>query len=30
MNPSKRIDQLIAELTDWRAKALAGIRKSIQ
>jgi hypothetical protein len=29
MNPSQRIDQLIAELTDWRGKALASIRKSI-
>jgi hypothetical protein len=29
MNPSERIDQLIAGLTDWRAKTLAGIRKSI-
>jgi hypothetical protein len=29
MNPSERIDQLIAELTDWRGKALASIRKSI-
>jgi hypothetical protein len=29
MNPSKRIDQLIAELTDWRGKTFAGIRKSI-
>jgi hypothetical protein len=29
MNPSDRIDQLIAELTDWRGKTLAGIRKSI-
>ncbi len=29
MNPSKRIDQLIAKLTDWRGKTLAGIRKSI-
>jgi hypothetical protein len=29
MNPSQRIDQLIAGLTDWRAKTLAGIRKSI-
>ncbi|MFZ0520354.1 MAG: DUF1801 domain-containing protein [Candidatus Acidiferrales bacterium] len=28
MNPSERIDQLIAELTDWRGKTLAGIRKS--
>ena len=29
MNPSERIDQLIAELTDWRGKMLAGIRKAI-
>lgn len=29
MNPSKRIDQLIAGLTDWRGRTLAGIRKSI-
>jgi hypothetical protein len=29
MNPSERIDQLIAELTDWRAKTFASIRKSI-
>jgi len=29
MNPSERIDQLIARLTDWRGKTLAGIRKSI-
>jgi hypothetical protein len=29
MNPSKRIDQLIAELTDWRGKTLAGVRKTI-
>ena len=29
MNPSERIDQLIADLTDWRGKMLAGIRKSI-
>ncbi len=29
MNPSERIDQLIAELTDWRGKTLANIRKSI-
>jgi hypothetical protein len=28
MNPSERIDQLIAELTDWRGKTLAGVRKS--
>jgi hypothetical protein len=29
MNPSERIDQLIAELTDWRGKTFAKIRKSI-
>jgi hypothetical protein len=27
MNPSERIDQLIAGLTDWRGKTLARIRK---
>jgi hypothetical protein len=29
MNPSERIDRMIAELTDWRRKTFAGIRKSI-
>ena len=29
MNPSERIDELIARLTDWRGKTLAGIRKCI-
>jgi hypothetical protein len=29
MNPSKRIDQLIAGLKDWRGQTLASIRKSI-
>jgi hypothetical protein len=29
MNPSERIDRLIAELTDWRGKTFAGVRKSI-
>jgi len=29
MNPSQRIDRMIAELTDWRGKAVASIRKSI-
>src|SRR5260221_14216777 len=29
MNPSERIEQLIAELTDWRGKTLAGVRKNI-
>src|SRR6202020_1010109 len=28
-SPSALIDQLIAELTDWRGKTFAGIRKSI-
>ncbi len=28
MNPSERIDQLIAGLTDWSGKTLARIRKS--
>jgi hypothetical protein len=28
MNPSERIDELIAELTDWRGKTLAAIRKT--
>jgi hypothetical protein len=28
MNPSERIDQLIAGLTDWRGKTLASIRKT--
>jgi hypothetical protein len=28
MNPSERIDQLIAGLTDWRGKTLAAIRKN--
>ena len=27
MNPSERIDQLIAGLTDWRGKTLAKVRK---
>jgi hypothetical protein len=27
MNPSEQIDQMIAELTDWRGKTLAGVRK---
>ena len=27
MNPSERIDELIAGLTDWRGKTLARIRK---
>ena len=29
MNPSQRIDELIAGLSDWRGKTLAGIRKTI-
>jgi hypothetical protein len=29
MNPSERIDQLIATLTDWRGKTLASVRQSI-
>jgi hypothetical protein len=29
MNPSERIDELIAGITDWRGKAFAGIRKTI-
>ena len=29
MNPSEHIDQLIAGITDWRGKTLAGIRKTI-
>src|SRR5580658_673740 len=29
MNPSERIDQLIAGLTDWRGKTLASVRKII-
>ena len=29
VNPSERIDALIAELTDWRGKTFARIRKSI-
>jgi hypothetical protein len=29
MNPSERIDQLIAEFTDRRGKTFASIRKSI-
>jgi hypothetical protein len=29
MTPTERIDQLIAEITDWRGKTFAGIRKSI-
>jgi hypothetical protein len=29
MNPSERVDKLIAGLTDWRGKTFAGIRESI-
>jgi hypothetical protein len=29
MNPSERIDRLIADLTDWRGQTFASIRKSI-
>jgi hypothetical protein len=29
MNPSQRIDRLIAGLTDWRGKTFAGVRKTI-
>ena len=29
MNPSERIDKYIADLTDWRGKMLANIRKII-
>jgi hypothetical protein len=29
MNPSERIDQLIAKLNDWRGKTFASLRKSI-
>jgi hypothetical protein len=29
MNPSERIDQMIAELTDWRGKTFASVRKCI-
>lgn len=29
MKPSERIDRLIADLTDWRGKTFASVRKSI-
>jgi len=29
MNPSERIDQLIAGITDWRGKTFASLRKTI-
>ena len=30
MTPSDRIDQMIAEITDWRGKTLATVRKAIR
>ena len=30
MNPSERIDQLVAGLADWRGKMLASVRNSIR
>src|SRR5262249_37313385 len=30
MDPSERIDRLIAELTDWRGKTFASLPKSIR
>src|SRR6201986_791696 len=30
MTPSHRIDRLIAELTDWRGKTFAAVRKAIR
>ncbi len=30
MNPSARIDRMIAALTDWRGKTFAAVRKSIR
>jgi hypothetical protein len=30
MDPSERIDLMIAELADWRGEALAGLRKTIR
>jgi hypothetical protein len=30
MNASKRIDQLIADLNDWRGKTLAAVRREIR
>jgi hypothetical protein len=29
MNPSERIDELSARLTDWRGRTLAGIRGGV-
>lgn len=29
MNPSQRIDQLIAQLTDWRGETFARVRKAV-
>lgn len=29
MNPSQRIDEMIAELTDWRGETFASLRKAI-
>jgi hypothetical protein len=29
MTPSERIDKLIADLTDWRGKTFASVRKSV-
>ena len=29
MTPSERIDRMIAEITDWRGKTLATVRKAI-
>ncbi len=29
MTPSERIDRMIAEITDWRGKIFAGVRKAI-
>ena len=29
MNPTEKIDELIASLTDWRGKTLARVRKTI-
>ena len=29
MTPSERIDRMIAELTDWRGKSFASVRKAI-
>jgi hypothetical protein len=29
MNPSKQIDELIAEISDWRGKTFATVRKTI-